>query len=111
MRIGSSSFPLISIVTPLTTLWREKFINSMTQNVSRSYPHARIEWLVVGDSRVGYRHKTSVRTKFLSNKTSMYLVDSYYPCNTAGDIGAKRNVTCSNASRKVTSKIDSDDFL
>lgn len=98
----SKSF--VSVITP-TMRSRTKFIDLMLLNVgSQTYPHDRLEWVVVGDS------DESTRDVFLEAFKRIPTISCrYFSCDIDGDIGKKRNYACSLAKHKILASMDDDD--
>ncbi len=96
--------PRVTVVTP-STKSRVKFMDLMIMNLSsQTYPHDKIEWLVVGDNfpetREAFVHAFSGIPKIKCR---------YAVCDISGDIGAKRNFACSMARTKIIANMDDDD--
>ena len=99
-----SELPMVTIVTPVTYS-RVKFMHLMVSNVmNQTYPHSRLEWLVVGDDLL--KTKESFEDAF---KNIPSVKCRYIPCDIMRDIGAKRNFAVSHVSTKIASNQDSDD--
>lgn len=95
--------PFVSVVTP-TTKSRQRFIDLMFANIkSQTYPHDRMEWLVVGDAEM----KESFTSRFLE-LCSLFSC-RYVVCNIENDIGKKRNFACSQSRFKILASMDDDD--
>jgi glycosyltransferase involved in cell wall biosynthesis len=97
--------PFVSIVVP-TMASRVKFGHLLANNVSsQTYPHARLELLVVGDgdplTREGFEDMTRLLDPGLRRR--------YIACDVLDNIGKKRNFCCSKASHKVIAMMDDDD--
>lgn len=102
--MNSEMLPKVTIVTPVT-FSRARFIEIMKSNVyNQDYPHERITWLVVGD--------TDTRTRELFEsafRTLPSITCKYMQCNIEGDLGKKRNFSCSHVSTNIIANMDSDD--
>ena len=98
------TFPCVSVITP-TMRSRTKFIDLMLLNIScQTYPHARLEWVVVGDS------DDVTRRVFLQAFKRIPTVSCrFVACDIDGDIGKKRNYACSLAKHKILASMDDDD--
>lgn len=99
-----SKYPCVSVLTP-TMKSRAKFIDLMLLNISsQTYPHDRIEWIVVGDKN------ESTKTVFLEAFSKIPSISCrYVRCDIEGDIGKKRNYACSLAKHKILASMDDDD--
>lgn len=99
-----SKYPCVSVLTP-TMKSRAKFIDLMLLNISsQTYPHDRIEWIVVGDK------DESTKTVFLEAFSKIPSISCrYVRCDIEGDIGKKRNYACSLAKHKILASMDDDD--
>lgn len=100
----TSELPRVTIVTP-TMRSRVKFMDLMIMNVStQTYPHDKLEWLVVGD------RDPETREAFVRAFTRIPGIKCrYVSCDISGDIGGKRNFACSSARTKVLANMDDDD--
>lgn len=100
-----ASKPNVSIITP-TTHARARFTPMLRQNVlSQTYPHANLEWIVVGDMDKRTRDLYSII--FAQMPT---IACKYYECDIDDSIGRKRNFACKKASFKILASVDDDDY-
>lgn len=99
-----SELPRVTIVTP-TMKSRVRFMDLMLMNVSsQTYPHDKIEWLVVGDNDPETREAFVRAFDRIPRIKCRYVV-----CDIPRDIGAKRNFACSMAKTKIIANMDDDD--
>lgn len=97
--------PLVSIVVP-TMRTRVKFRHLLVNNVtSQTYPHQKIELLVVGDDDPLTREGFEEVSHLFEHMRFRYIA-----CDISNNIGKKRNFCCSKASHKVIAMMDDDDI-
>lgn len=98
-------YPFVSVVTP-TMRSRAKFVDLALQNISsQTYPHDRVEWVVVGDAD---SETEEVYLKVFAKLPTICC--RYISCDIEGDIGRKRNFACSVTRYKVIASMDDDDI-
>ena len=97
--------PYVTVMVP-TTRSRVKFIPLVTRNItSQTFPHDRIEVLVIGDQDP-YTKKEYQQVSSLLSKTSF----RYVTCDIKDNIGKKRNFGCSKATHDIIAMMDDDDI-
>ena len=96
--------PQVSVITP-TMKSRTSFIELMLLNLScQTYPHAQMEWVVVGDS-----DETTESVFVEAFQKIPTIACRYFACDIVGDIGKKRNFACSLSKHKILASMDDDD--
>ena len=97
--------PFVSIIVP-TMRSRVKFIHLLVRNiVSQTYPHDKIEVLVVGDGDP-YTKKTYEDISSVFEGMNFRYID----CTIHDNIGKKRNFCCRKSSHKIIAMMDDDDI-
>ena len=98
--------PFVTIVVP-TMGSRVRFIHLLVNNVmSQTYPHEKLELLVVGDEDPITRERYEKMSEILPSEIRF----RYVECEITDNIGKKRNFCCTKASHKVIAMMDDDDI-
>lgn len=97
--------PFVSVLVP-TTIERIKFSNLLIKNiVSQTYPHDKLEIVIVGDEHpITKRHYENIFKTLTGSRWR------YIQCNINHNIGLKRNFSCRRASHDFIVNMDDDDI-
>lgn len=98
----SATKPFVSVVTP--TYNRARFVPAMVSCYkAQTYPHNRMEWIVLDDGT------ESIETQFLHLTSGLPNI-RYIRLNEKLNIGAKRNILNKEAKGEIIISMDDDDF-